>query len=516
MQFERSKNSIRNLLFGIITKIYNLIIPFVMRTVIIYQLGMGYIGLGSLFSSVISVLNLAELGVGSALVFSMYKPVAEDDTEKICALMRLYKLYYRVIGLAVLVIGIAITPFLPHLVTGDIPDGMNMYILYYINLGTTVLSYWLFAYKNCLLFVHQRNDVGDKIGYVINTAKYLGQFLVLFLTKNYYWYLIVAMALSVISNIVTAYIVDKMYPQYKASGALPKSEVKTINKRVVDLFTSKVGSIVYDSADTIVISAFLGLIALAKYQNYFYIMNTVMGFALLITSSSLASIGNSLVTESEEKNFNDLKKFTFILFWISAFCVCCFACLYQPFMILWVGKENLLPYGMVLMFCAYFTIRQISNILFVYKDAAGMWHEDKWRPLTCSIVNLVVNLILVQFWGLYGILLSTIFSMLVVGMPWLIHNLFTTIFHCSPKKYVIDILKYLLITVICTAICIGITSLIKIESNILTIIVNFLVCIIVPNGIFFVLYKNKEEFRAVAGLANNLTKGKIKFLNKWI
>ena len=160
-------------------------------------------------------------------------------------------------------------------------------------------------------------------------------------------------------------------------------------------------------------------------------MNTIFGFVTLITSSSLAGIGNSLVTESEEKNYKDLRKFTFLLSWLSAFCICCFACLYQPFMTLWVGKDNLLPYGMVLILCAYFIIRQINNLLNLYKDAAGMWHEDRWRPLICSLVNLVVNLILVQFWGLYGILISTIIAMLVVGMPWLTHNLFTVVFHCG-------------------------------------------------------------------------------------
>ncbi|MCM1286166.1 MAG: polysaccharide biosynthesis protein [Acetobacter sp.] len=516
MKIERSKNSIRNLFFGTISKIYNLIIPFLMRTAIIYLLGMEYLGLSSLFASVLSVLNLAELGIGSALVFSMYEPVANDDGEKICALMRLYKIYYRVIGIVILVIGIAITPFLPNLVKGEIPSDMNIYILYYLNLVTTAISYWLFAYKNCLLSVHQRYDVGDKIGYVINTVKYLGQFLVLLIFKNYYLYLIVATISGVVSNLTTARIVDKIYPQYKAMGKLPKDEVKKINRKVADLFTSKIGSIVYDSADTIVISAFLGLIALAKFQNYFFVMNTIFGFVSLITSSSLAGIGNSLITESEEKNFNDLKKITLIISWISAFCVCCFACLYQPFMTLWVGEDNLLPYGMVVVFCSYFIIRQINNLLNVYKDAAGMWHEDKWRPLTCSLVNLVFNIILVQFWGLYGILLSTIASMVVVGMPWLTHNLFTTVFHCNPKKYIIDIIKYLLLTAICAAICIGITNIIKIESNIITIIVNLIICAIVPNAIFFILFRKREEFKSVVRLINNITKGKIKFLKRFI
>ena len=319
MKLERSKNAARNMVFGTISKIYNLIVPFIMRTIMIYTLGMAYTGLNSLFTSVLSVLNLAELGVGSAMVFSMYKPIAEDDTKKLCALMRLYKIYYRVIGLVIMVLGLLITPAIPYLIKSDVPPDINIYVLYLMNLFMTVLSYWLFAYKNCLLFAHQRNDIGDKIGYVINTVKYVAQILVLVLFKNYYVYILVAMFMGVVSNIVTAVVVDKIYPQYKAVGELSKSEVRNINQKVKDLFTAKIGSIVINSSDTIVISAFLGLEALALYQNYYFILSSVYGFVALITSSSLAGIGNSLVTESGEKNFKDLKTSSFIISWISGF-----------------------------------------------------------------------------------------------------------------------------------------------------------------------------------------------------
>lgn len=516
MKFERGKNSARNLLFGVIAKIYNMLVPFLIRTAIIYILGMEYVGLNSLFTSILSVLNLAELGVGSALVFSMYKPLAEDDTEKICALMRLYKIYYRIIGTVILVIGMALTPFLPYLVKGDLPDGMNLYVLYYLNLGTTVLTYWLFAYKNCLLSVYQRNDISSKISLVVETVKYSLQFVVLFLTKNYYAFLIVALVMGAVSNIATAIIVDKKYPQYKAYGKLPKEETKTINRRVRDLFTSKIGSVVVDSADTIVISSFLGLTALALYQNYFYIMNTVLGFITLITSSSLAGIGNSIITETEEKNFKDLKKLTFMFCWIGVFAVCCFACLYQPFMTLWVGKDNLLPYSMVLTFCVYFFVKQLNTLLNVYKDASGIWHKDRFRPLVTALANLAMNLVMVQFWGLYGILLSTVLSMLLVGMPWLFKNLFTTIFHFSPKDYILKIFQYVLLAVVLCAVCIGITHFIDFDSLILTIILRLIVCIIVPNVVMFVIYRKSSDFKGLLDTANSITNGKLKFLYKLV
>ena len=216
------------MVFGTVSKIYNLAIPFVMRTLLIYTLGMAYTGLNSLFTSILSVLNLAELGVGAAMTFSMYKPIAEDDTATVCALMRLYKIYYRVIGLVILVAGTAITPALPFFIKKDVPADINIYILYAINLLTTVLSYWLFAYKNCILYAHQRNDIGDKIGLVINTVKYGLQAVVLVAFKNYYAYIIVALLLGVVSNLVTAIVADRLYPQYKAKGKLPKEQLALV------------------------------------------------------------------------------------------------------------------------------------------------------------------------------------------------------------------------------------------------------------------------------------------------
>ena len=516
MKLDRSKNTVRNMVFGTVSKIYNLAIPFVMRTLLIYTLGMAYTGLNSLFTSILSVLNLAELGVGAAMTFSMYKPIAEDDTATVCALMRLYKIYYRVIGLVILVAGTAITPALPFFIKKDVPADINIYVLYAINLMTTVLTYWLFAYKNCILYAHQRNDIGDKIGLVVNTVKYGLQVVVLVAFKNYYAYIVVALLLGIVSNIVTAVVADRLYPQYRAKGKLPKEQVQIINRRVRDLFTSRIGAIVVDSADTIVISAFLGLTALAQYQNYFFILSSVFGFVSLVTSSALAGIGNSLVTESSEKNFNDLKKFAFIISWMSCFCVCCLACMYQPFIELWVKKENLLSFGMVILFCVYFFVKQVHSLLCLYKDAAGIWHEDRFRPLITAGANLVMNIIMVQFWGLYGILLSTVLSTLVIGMPWLLQNLFSTVFRSGCKELLIKLLAYGAVTAVSCGICIGICCFVSFNSLILTLALRLVICTVVSNIIFFAIFFRSGEFKSTVSIVDSLTKGKIKLLGKFM
>lgn len=514
MKIERSKNASRNVVFGFLQTIYSQIVPFAMRTIMIYVMGIEYLGLNSLFASVLSVLNLAELGVGSAMVFSMYKPIAEDDKVTICALMKLYRTYYRIIGLVIAVVGGALTPFIPKLINGTVPDGINVYVLYLINLATTVLTYWLFAYKNCLLGAHQRGDISSKIGIVISTITYGLQIVVLFATHNYYIYIIVAFAMGAVNNVVTAIIVDKIFPDYHAIGKLPKDQVEEINKKVRDLFTAKLGTVVVNSVDTIVISAFLGLKVLAVYQNYFYICNAVFGFITIIFGACTAGIGNSIITETEEKNFNDLKKFTLMISWIGGFSCCCFACLYQPFMELWVGKDNMLGYSYVILFCVYFYLRIINQLFCTYKDAAGIWHEDRYRPLITAIANLGMNLIMVQFWGLYGILLSTIISTMIIGTPWLMKNLFTVIFHNNPKKYIIKILVYLFVAIIDVAICVGISRFLTFDSLILTMIARLIVCAIVPNLSFFIIFRKSNEFIGLLEIVNSLTKGKIKFISR--
>lgn len=508
-KIERIKNASRNIVFGVILKVYQIIVPFLMRTVMIYLMGVQYLGLNSLFTSVLQVLNLAELGVGSAMVYSMYKPITEDDNATICALMKLYKNYYRVIGLVIAVVGCVLTPFIPYLIKSNVPESINIYILYLLNLGATVLSYWLFAYKNSILSAHQRTDVVSKITLVTITIQYGLQLFVLWAFHNYYLYVVVMLAVQILTNIVTAVCADRLYPQFKPKGRVDEIQVKRINQRIRDLFTSKIGAIIYDSADTIVISSFLGLTVLAVYQNYFYILNAITGLIAVIFSACTAGIGNSIVIESKEKNYQDLNKFTFIITWISGFCSVCLLCIYQPFMEMWVGKELMLPLSAVGCFVIYFFVRQFNGLFNLYKDASGMWHEDRFRPLVAALINLVLNLILVQFIGIYGILLSTVLAIVCVGMPWLMHNLFTIIFEEKHMWHFIGRLsKYTFVVFISCVVTYFICSRFSI-GLIPTILVRGVICIIVPNLIYYLAFRNKEEFRQSLQLVDKMTRGKM-------
>lgn len=515
MKIERIKNTSRNMIYGVALQILKLGVPFLMRTVMIYLLGIEYLGLNSLFTSVLSVLNLAELGVGSAMVYSMYKPIAEDDTDKICALMLLYKKYYRIIGIVIFILGVLLVPFIPELINGDVPADMNVYVLYLLNLFATVFSYWLFAYKGSILQAHQRNDVISKVTLATDGIKYLAQLLVLVTVKDYYLYVIVILLTQILNNIITAFFAQKMYPQYRARGGLSQKEQRIINCRIRDLFTAKLGTVIVYSSDTIVISAFLGLRILAIYQNYYYLFTAVTAMITIIYTSVRAGLGNSIIVDNKEKVFADFKKFLLIIVWIAGFCSTCFLCLYQPFMELWVGSDLLMGFGVVVCLVIYFFVHCLNTFLNSYKDASGIWHEDRFRPLVEAMTNLILNIVLVNIIGLYGIVLSTIFSMLLVA-PWLIYNLFKLIFGQNHIwEFLIRLAYYIFVTFLAAVLTYWICSFI-IGNLIYVVIVRLMVCILFTNLLLLIFYFKIPEFKQCVILADNITEHRLSIIHKFV
>lgn len=490
----RTFNAIRNMVFGIILKLFQTVVPFLMRTVMIYFLGIEYLGLNGLFVSVLQILNLAELGISQAMTFSMYQPIAEKDEKKICGLLHLYRRYYFYIGLIVLIIGMILFPFLPHLISGDVPSDINIYVLYVIYLATTVCSYWMFTYRSSLLEAHQRNDVISKIQLTTNVVQFIIQFVVLIIWRNYYLYIVAQLVTQIIYQFLLNYVVKKTYPEYEPNGEIAKEDQAVITQKVKDLATSKFGAVILNSGDTVVISAFLGLTVLAVYQNYFYIITSVIGFISPMLYGTIAGIGNTIVTESREKIYSDFTDFTFMLSWVVCVCTCCFFNLFQPFMELWVGKELLLSFSMVIFLCIYFYLYEFNQLFNLYKDAAGLWHKDRFRPLITSLANLTLNIILVQFMGLYGVILSTVISMLAIGMPWLLHNLFDLLFERSVKNYLKKLFVYLAITIASCGMIYAICNPIK-GNLIFLLFIRGIAAVLVPSVIYVVMFYKTKEFR---------------------
>ncbi len=497
----RASVAMKNSFVQMAVKIYQLIMPFLIRTVLLYYLGAEYTGLDGLFISVLQVLNLAELGVGSAMTYSMYRPIKENDEAEICRLLNLYRTYYRIIGAVIGIAGICLIPFLPLLIKSDIPADLNLTVVYLMNLAVTVLTYWMFSYKNSLFQACQRLDVAGYINLGAYTVKYLLQIISIMIFRSYYVYLISNIIAQILTNILIEVYSVKYFPQYLPEGHVSQAERKEVNGRIRDLFTAKVGTVIVNSTDSIVISSFMGLIPLAIYQNYYLILSSVVGVLSAMYAALIPSIGQSFIEDNKKKNFHDLQRLTFCMVWIISLCTALFGCLYQPFIELWAGKKYLLHYSAVAFFCLYFYIQEINHILNTFKDASGLWHTDRFRPLITALSNLLISVLLVGRFGIYGVLAGTILATVLIGMPWLIHNLFHTVFEPNKRaRYLSSLLKYTVVTLISFIICVYLGELVS-GPLVFVLIVRALICIVVVCGINLIVYQyeiRKWNMKALA------------------
>ncbi|MBR1884232.1 MAG: oligosaccharide flippase family protein [Clostridia bacterium] len=504
----RTKNTIRNMKWGLINKLVLMILPFVMRTIIIKCMGSEFAGLNSLFTSILQVLNLAELGVGSAITFSLYKPLAEKDTETVRATINLYKKIYRIIGIVVLIIGLALLPFINLFISGDVPENINIYILFGIYLLNTVLTYFLFAYKTTLFEANQRNDIISNINTALYVIQFIYQAIVIMNFKNYYAYIVIMPLITIVNNLIGAYYAKKMYPEYYCSGSLDAGAKNNIKKRVYGLMIQKVCQTTRNSLDSIFISAFLGLNIVAMYNNYYMILSAVIALLSVITTSMVSSIGNSVATENIKKNYDDMNKFNFIYMWISGWCTVCLVCLYQPFMKIWLGESYMFSYITVILFCLYFYSLKMGDILSAYNQGAGLWWEGKYRALAETLLNIVLNVILGKLFGVNGIILGTLISLLLINFGYGSTIVFKHYFKdIGYKEYFMKHLLYFGVTLAICVIMYFVTGFININMYVDFIIIGIL-CIIVPNVFYYLVYRKYYLFKESVEFAKKIVKRK--------
>ncbi len=492
----RKETVSKNIIWGFADWIIQTIIPFITRTIMIYTIGIQYVGLGSLFTSLLQVLSFAELGIGSALVYGMYRPIAENDDEKVCALLNFYKKCYRVIGSVILFLGLCMVPFLDHLVAGEVPNGISLKLLFAVYLFNTVIGYFLFAYRSSLFIACQRVDVTKRISMLTGLLKGLLQILFLLCFRNYYWYVYAIPIATILNNILVALLFRRHYPLYICRGNITGIEVQEIRKRVGGLVFQKIGNIVLTSVDTIVISAYLGLKILGIYNGYYYIITALFGVMGTISSAMIPSVGNSVIQDSKEKNYRDLQKFHFLYMWIVTWFCACLLNLYQPFISIWQGKENMLSGTMVVLLVIYFFIHKMGDISFIYKEAMGLWWQGKFVPLISSMVNLTLNIILVRLIGLPGIVISTIVSIALINDTYGTAILFHYYFD-SWRRWIYflrDLVIYFLKAVVVAGCTWGVCRLVS-GNGIWVLAGRAAICCIVPNLVIFAINIKNENLK---------------------
>lgn len=490
----RLNRAAKNIMVGFGGHFLLIFFPFIVRAVMIKRLGIDYLGIGSLFSSILGALTLAELGFGSAAVYFLYEPVAKGMTEKVNMLLAFYKRVFRIIGFAILIIGLSLLPFLDKLISGSYPQEINIYIVYCIQLAGTVISYFFFSYKCVLLSAALRDDVISLVSTCVNAAMYIVQIALLLLFRNYYTYAVVLPVCILLTNVIRSVICDKLYPQYRCQGQLPETVKKDIYQRIAALFGHKLNRRVIQTADSVVISSFLGLAISGIYSNYYYILYSVAVTTEMITDVIRPIVGNYMVCEDESKSLQILHRFLFGFLWLTSFCCTSFVCLYQHFITLWVGEAYLLGFSSVLLLALYYWIWKMGDIFMLFRDAAGLWLKVKYYPYISAVTNLAINILLVKQIGINGVILSTVLTLGLISIPCEIRSIFKNYFHCSPKETIFLLVKYTAVMMITTAATFLFTQYVIGGSSIWRFILKGLACCIVPNGIFIALFRNTSEF----------------------
>lgn len=495
MSESRTKNTKRNIVYSFVDTAISMGFQFISRTLIVTTFSNQYLGLSSLFTSILQVLNMAELGFSVAIIYNMYKPLAEHDVETVCSLLKYYRRIYRIVGTSILALGFLIIPFIPLLINGEIPKDVNIYAVYIIYLANTSVSYFLFAYKSSLLTALQRLDL-MKISYSIaNILQYAIQIFSILVLKNFYIYVGAFVLGTAAKNVLCGYIAAKKFPEYRCVGDITEQKKKDIILRVKGLLIGNISSVTYTTLDSIIISAYIGLSAVGIYNNYIVIYHGVMNFIVLIRNAMQASVGNSIAVDSLEKNYRDMVLWQFMFSSIATVVCTALICLYQPFMIIWMGEDMLLPMRDILLLSVWTYLTVVPHAFYLYLSGNGMWWEIRWIYIFSTVCNLVLNLVLGRILGITGIILATVIDSLISGCILQCIVVFKKYYkEIGYKQYFVNQLVYLLSTVLSGFIAYFITRHIHV-AGITGLLLKTMVSLCVSSIVIILSFRKAEEYK---------------------
>lgn len=490
----RKANSIKNVSYSISSYFLTTVMQFVNRTIFIQILSSSYLGLNGLFSNILSFLSLTELGLGTAMNYALYRPLKENDTEKIKSVMALYKKCYCTIGAIVLLLGSSLTPFLNVLIK-DMPSDMpNIYIYYLLYVLNSGISYF-YTYKRSIIICNQKEYISSITTTVARLVTSLLQILLLILTKSFILYLSTAVLVTFTENICISVIADKLYPYLKDKNVtgLSHEELGKIKKNVFAMMFHKMGQVIVFATDNIIISKFVGLAAVGIYSNYTLIINSVNSILARFFTAITASVGELTVSKESGYTENIFSRILFANIWIYGFCSVCFFCLMQPFIHLWLGENYVMSNYTLLFAIISFYITGIRKTVLTFKDAAGIFWSDRYKPIAESICNILFSIPLAIQFGVSGVLLGTIASSLLISFWIEPYVLYKNLFQKSCCGYFIKQAFYFILFCIIGFVTKFLCSLVP-GSGILNLLVLIVLCGIVPNLLFAIFVFHTEDF----------------------
>ena len=456
----RTSNSLKNIIYSFGNNILVLLLGFISRSVFLYCLSVDYLGVQGLFGDILNMLSLADLGFGTAMAYSMYKPLSDKDYDKLAGLTTFYKKVYRLIALVVTFLGLALVPFLKYLVKLDneLPHLVLYYLLY---LANSIASY-LVIYKTCILSADQKEYVITKYTSIFNVLRTCAMIVVLLITRNYILYLCVQVLFTYISNFYISHLAEVQYPFIKKKVELSKNETRGIFSNIGSVFLYKISGVLINATDNTLISVIVGTVGF--YSNYTLVMGKVAAVINTVFYSLTASLGNLVVKEDEKKRFEIYKSMQSVSTILSSFSFICVMCLIQDFIKVWLGNGYVLPYLVVIAMSINFYFSIILLPIWVFREATGLYRKTRYVMLMTAILNILLSILLGKMIGLAGIIFATSLSRLLTYFWYEPRLLFGNYFGRSSSVYFIGILKNIVVTVLAFAPGYYLSKLIEVNT----------------------------------------------------
>ena len=489
----RTNNMIRNVSWSFLGQGLGILASFIVRIVFIRILGSTYLGLDGLFSNILTILSLSELGVGTAITYSLYKPLAEKDESKLKSLMALFKKVYTVIGLVIFGIGFGLTPFLSFFIN-DMPDIKGLEIIYMLFVTNTAVSYF-FSYKRNLILADQNRHIETIYRYGFYIAMNFIQIIYLLISKDYFGYLIIQVIMTILSNWSLSLKADKMYPflKDKKIEKLSKKDKNEIVKNTKGLMIQKVGNVVVNSTDNIFISKFVSLASVGLYSNYRLVIYALSMVINQIYASLTPGIGNFFIDQDESRRIELFKKSNFITFWLSYFCSICLIVLFNDFIYMFAGKDYIFGIGVVFIIVFNFYITVMRKVIISFREAAGLFYKDRYRTVFEVVSNLIVSIVLAKYLGVLGVFIGTVISYFSLSFWVEVYVLFKDGLKSSVSRYYLDYFSKMVLTLIVGFILYLLCGLIG-GHILVRFIIKCFICVLVPNIVFILIYRNSSEF----------------------
>ena len=508
----RTINSIRNIKYAVIGQVFALFISFFARMFFVKILGSEYLGLNGLFTNIISVLSVVELGIGPAIIFSLYKPLAENDIPKIKALMNLYQRAYITIGIIIFILGSLLTPLLPFIIK-DIPDIPHIQLIYLMFVTNAAISYF-FSYKRSLIIADQKRYIATAYRYGFFAILNIVQIIVLIITKNFIFYLGVQIFFTLLENILVSKRADRLYPYLRTPNKekLDDDTKKIISRNVKAMLSHKIGGIIVNGTGNLLISKFVGVIAVGLYSNYYLIISALNLVFNLLFQSITASVGNLGVTQTRQRTYFIFNSLNLAGFWGIGFTAICLFNLFNPFINLWLGEEYLFQLEIVFLIVLNFYLNGMRRNVLTFKEALGLYWYDRYKPFFEVVINFIVSIVLVQEIGIIGIFIGSAISTLTTCFWVEPYILFKYGFKISSLSYFKRYTYYTFILLISGLttwfICYNING-----GSLIAFLIKLLICIIVPNVFFSIAFWKTPEFKYLINILQSVLNRKGQSFN---